>query len=174
MRERRGALREFQARLSERLQNAAEGEGIRARLGLLVGEKRWLLDLAEAGEIMPVPAQITPVPLTESWFKGLVNLRGALYGVADFAEFSGEARTALGKETRLLAFSSRLELNAAILVSRMLGLHNTEHMTKVPTERASPDAPWAGARWTDAQGFEWNELSLARLCESDRFRSVGR
>ena len=66
-------LRDFQERLSERLRQAGSTTHS-ARLGLAIGDQRWLVDLAEAGEIVPIPAQMTPVPLTRDWFRGLVNL----------------------------------------------------------------------------------------------------
>ena len=56
-------LREFQERLAERLRNASASPRV-ARLGMAIDERRWLVDLAEAGEIVPVPAQMSPVPNT--------------------------------------------------------------------------------------------------------------
>ena len=92
-------LREFQERLSERLRNAS-GTSRAARLGLAIGDQRWLVDLAEAGEIVPIPTQMTPVPLTRDWFKGLVNLRGTLFGVSDLMRFSCDVFTPVSKESR--------------------------------------------------------------------------
>ena len=74
-------LKDFQARLTERLKEASATPDLAARLGLMIGEQRWLVDLSEAGEIVPVPDTIAPVPLTRDWLLGLVNLRGALYTV---------------------------------------------------------------------------------------------
>ena len=55
MSDRKKNLREFQSRLSERLRLAASGTGARARLGVQVGERRLLVELAEAGEVAPLP-----------------------------------------------------------------------------------------------------------------------
>lgn len=121
--ESKGHLRQFQARLSERLRQAGNAPRA-AKLGLMIGARRWLVDLAEAGEIVPLPSAITPVPLTADWFRGIVNLRGALFAVSDLRRFAGGAPTPVTRESRLLAFSTSLDLNAALLVSRMLGLHD--------------------------------------------------
>lgn len=142
-----------------------------ARLGVAVGEKCWLIDLAQAGEVLPLPETIATLPGARSWFRGLANLRGALHGVVDLAEFQGYAPTERGRDVRLLAFSPRLPVNAAILVSRMMGLQHMERMRRI--EDAPRDA-WAGARWQDAGGTEWQELHLDRLCRDEAFLSVGR
>jgi hypothetical protein len=46
------------ARLAERLRAADAAPALAARLGLMIGERRWLVDLSEAGEIVPVPEAI--------------------------------------------------------------------------------------------------------------------
>ena len=169
--ERRSSLRDFQARLSERLRQAGTAPRT-ARLGVLVGGQRWLVDLAEAGEIVPVPAIVAAVPLTHDWFVGLVNLRGTLHAVSDLQRFAGDAPTPVGKESRLLAVSASLNVNAAILVSRMLGLHEASGWTADPARQHW--APWAGRCLVDGEGRDWNELSLARLVADERFLSASR
>ena len=166
-------LREFQARLSERLRQAASGTGPSARLGVQVGGRRLLIELAEAGEIVTINAPVTPVPLTHDWFKGLVSLRGSLYGVSDLARFEGGELAQTTKETRLVAFAPRLNLNGAILVDRMLGLQNTEAMSERKPDDA-PARPWLGRGWEDADGNHWTELSLERLAGDERFLAVSR
>ena len=84
------SLREFQQGLSERLVSARRGEGAQALLGIesgsdeLPGGSRWLIDLADSGEVTPLPP-LTPAPLTKPWFAGIANIRGVLYGVVDFS-----------------------------------------------------------------------------------------
>ncbi|MFA7504183.1 MAG: chemotaxis protein CheW [Burkholderiaceae bacterium] len=168
------SLREFQTRLNARLEQAADA-GIDARLGLEIGTERWLVELADAGEIVPVPERIVGVPLTHSWFKGLVSLRGALVGVSDLSEFAGQGPTAMGRESRLVSFASRFGVNAAIVASRMLGLHGTETMTREETDDPQGELPsWVGATWIDVEGRRWRELSFERLCSDAAFLGIGR
>ena len=164
-------LREFQERLAERLRNASASPRV-ARLGMAIDERRWLVDRAEAGEIVPVPAQMSPVPNTRDWFRGLVNLRGTLFGVSDLLRFSGGGFTPLAKESRLLAISASLNLNAALLVSRMLGLNDASGWRHEPS--SDLPLPWAGRCLVDPDGREWHELSLARLAADERFLAVAR
>lgn len=173
-------LKEFQARLTERLKEASAAPDLAARLGLMIGGQRWLVDLSEAGEIVPVPDAIAPVPLTRDWLLGLVNLRGALYTVVDLQRYAGLGRTEAGKESRLLALAGRLEFNAAILVTRMLGLRNVASMriddaAAADTGFGAAGRPeWVGRSLLDADGQRWHELDLAKLAAGSAFLMVGR
>ena len=60
----RPSLRQFQDSLAARMREAAGEKTSTSQLGLKSGGRYWLLDLGEAGEIVPV-AGITPVPFTK-------------------------------------------------------------------------------------------------------------
>ena len=167
-------LRELQERLNDRLRETAT-HSQDARLGLMIGAERYLVDLSEAGEIVPATTQITPVPLTREWFRGLVNLRGMLFAVSDFGCFATGEMTPISKESRLLALASRLNFNAAILVTRMMGLQNVSSMKEVaPPPPTEHPRPWMGRHLLDAEGRNWIELSLVRLILDERFILVER
>jgi twitching motility protein PilI len=169
------SLREFQMRLSERLRQAASAPSQSARLGVQVGDRSLLVDLSEVGEIVALPGEITPVPLTHDWFRGLVNLRGSLYGVSDLARFEGHDSVPLTKSTRLLAFAPRLNLSGAIVVDRMLGLQNDASLTEKEADEAMTSAPaWLGRNWVDSEGRRWTELRLEELAADERFLAVNR
>lgn len=181
----RSSLREFQVRLSERLRQAAAAPSQSARLGVQIGGRSLLVDLSEVGEIVALPGEITPVPLTHDWFRGLVNLRGSLYGVSDLARFEGHEPTPTTKTTRLLAFAPRLKLNGAIIVDRMLGLQGTATLTEADSKEtnetpetngtnAADRPPWLGRHWIDAEGRRWTELRLEELAGDERFLAVNR
>ncbi|UCE30433.1 MAG: chemotaxis protein CheW [Burkholderiales bacterium] len=163
-------LREFQARLAERLRQAAAAPNVSARLGLQIGEARFLVELSEAGEILPVPP-ITPVPLTRDWFKGVVNLRGTLHSVIDLQRFMGLGFTPTDRESRLVAFGAKVGVNAGVVVSRMLGLRNIGAMQQGPEPA---EDGWLQSAWIDSDGATWRELSLIRLARDERFMVVGR
>jgi twitching motility protein PilI len=167
---RRTSLRDFQARLTEKLKAAATAPNRNARLGVMVGQERFLIRLEEAGEIVPVPS-LTPVPMTRDWFRGMCNLRGALHTVTDLGRFTGGGFTPMDREARLLALSSKLNLNAAILVSRMLGLRNLDLMQ---IDRAPDDQGCFGAVMRDQDGNLWRELNLSQLAKNEQFLLVGR
>src|SRR5882672_7962609 len=84
------SLRDYQRDLAERLR-AAEGSRSASMLALQVGEQGWLVDLVDAGEVIPVPP-ITPVPLAKPWFKGMTNIRG------NYHEYEADKKKRLGEE----------------------------------------------------------------------------
>lgn len=168
----RTRLREFQAQLVERMQAARSGAQQHVnQLGVLVGGSRWLLNLQEAGEIVPVGV-ITDVPLTHNWFLGLVNIRGNLVSVVDFAGFQGLATTPIEKECRIVSFAPGLSFNGGLLVSRVLGLRNIAEMEAQPAA-GDDDAPWAGRRYADRESRIWTELKLSVIVQDKRFLHVG-
>ncbi|MDR3159670.1 MAG: chemotaxis protein CheW [Zoogloeaceae bacterium] len=167
---RRISLREFQEHLSSRLAGAAQGETTSSLLGAQVGKTLWLLDLSESGEIVP-PPPLTGVPLTTPAFSGLANIRGNLYAVTDFPAFLGEVPTPpQAPGSRLLLVGVRHGSNAALLVSRLLGLKNPADFSVEP---APPEAPaWNTATLIDKDGCKWRRLDLGALLSDPRFINI--
>src|SRR5258706_12428668 len=106
------SLREYQRKLSARLVNLEAGQAA-SKLGVQIGKGGWLVDLVDAGEIIPVPP-ITPVPLTHAWFAGVANIRGNLYSVVDFAAFLGAAPSAPTEAARLLLLQGKYAVRSGL------------------------------------------------------------
>ncbi|KAF4516570.1 hypothetical protein B566_EDAN003317 [Ephemera danica] len=150
------SLRDFQEYLAGRLLGATQGRGTSSLLGVRAGEENWLVDLSDGGEIVPAP-KLTPVPLTKPWFAGIANIRGNLYAVVDFSVFRGGAPTPQNNNARLLLIGTRHGSNAALLVTRMLGL---KHLDEFVAEAADTESPaWGAGRFSDVQGTHWRRLS---------------
>jgi twitching motility protein PilI len=164
----RTSLRDYQRELSERLKGAAAG-GAASRLGVQAGAEAWLVSLADAGEVIPAPA-ITPVPLAKPWFRGVVNIRGRLYGVVDFPAFLGGPAVVPGEQVRLLLLGEKFRLGSALLVDRLLGLRGPEHFQVRPA--AGAVAPWVKAEYADRDGVHWKELDVPRLAQEPAFLEV--
>lgn len=170
MARRKISLREFQESLVRRLTSAQRGESANALLGLQAGREHWLLDLADSGEIVPLP-HLSTVPLTKTWFCGVANIRGTLYAVVDFSAFQGGEATPLNSETRLLIVNSRHGINSALLVSRTLGLRNVEQLR--PQANSGDSRPWVDEGYEDVQGRLWKKLNLRKLINQPEFLEVG-
>jgi twitching motility protein PilI len=169
---RRTRMREFQAQLVERMQAAKSGVETRvSRLGVMIGQTRWLLNLREAGEIVSVGA-ITKVPLTHDWFLGLTNIRGNLISVVDFAHFQGLPPTKIDKESRIIAFAPALSFNSSLLVGRVLGLRNLADMAPQANAEASATS-WSSQRYLDSESQVWTELDLSLVVQDPQFLQVG-
>lgn len=165
----KGSLREFQAHLAKRLAGASE-KSAAGLLGIQAGAEYWLLNLTDSGEIVPMPP-VTSVPLTKPWFVGIANIRGSLYSVADFSAFQGKEPTPQNASSRLLLIGTRHGNNAALLVTRMLGLRHQSGLTPAAVE---PDAPvWANQAFTDSEGRRWKKLDVSALLADDDFMEIG-
>lgn len=164
-------LRTFQQELATRLASKTAAQVESSRLGLSCGGEQWLLRLADAGEVIAMPP-IADVPLTKPWFRGLANIRGNLYSVIDFAGFLGRGNVAAATHNRLVVFGPRTgDLNAGIVVSRVLGLRN---LAELAPAAPPADAPaWYAQRWIDADGNAWQEIDLAKLARDAAFLQVG-
>jgi len=162
------SLKDYQRGLAERLREAGAGR-MASKLGMQLGTETWLVDLGDAGEVIPVPA-VTSVPLTRPWFKGVTNVRGNLYSVIDFPAFLGVGAVALGEHSRLLLLGERFRTSAALLIDRSLGLRNPEQLT---ARAASGEAPaWQRGEFDDAEGKAWKELDVPQLVRHADFLSV--
>jgi len=157
---RRTRLRDYQAQLLARMQAAQSGAAeAHHQLGVAIGAERYLLELTEAGEIVP-PPPLAGVPLTQPWYLGLANVRGSLLGVIDLARYLDPGASAAGPDARLVSLAPRLGFNCALLVTRVYGLRRAGAMAQ------------DGARLRDLDGHAWTPLSLAALVREERFLHV--
>lgn len=167
---RRGALREFQMSVAEKLRTAATRTALASKLGFQVGADNWFVALHQVNEVIPVPTTVG-VPLTQAWFRGVANVRGNLYSMIDFAAFQGGEVIPTGMERRVILVSDRLVAGAGLLVSRMLGLRSPEQFTALARPAEAP--AWVGGAYSDAGGTRWLELDLPALVREQRFLEVG-
>jgi twitching motility protein PilI len=164
----RQSLRDYQLELSARLQRAETDVRATSKLGLEAGGAAWLVDLTEAGEMIPV-SPISVVPLARPWFRGVANIRGNLYSVVDFAAFLGGEATPVADQARLLLISDRFRAGCALLVGRSLGLRKSGELKP---SAASAGAKWTRAEYTDADGRSWKELDVPALVRAPDFLDV--
>jgi len=162
------SLLEYQRKLSARLVNLEGGQRV-SKLGVQAGAGAWLIDLADAGEVIPVPP-VSRVPLTRPWFAGLVNVRGILYTVVDFSLFLGGAPTVLGDRSRLMLIGEQHRVNCGLLIDRVHGLYRNEQLSPA---RGTAHAAWSSGSFDDAQGNAWQQLDVSGLVAHADFLNVG-
>lgn len=168
---RRISLREFQENLVKRLAEARTGDR-RSLLGVEAGGKRWLVELTDTGEILPVPP-ISPVPLTRDWFRGIANVRGTLYGIVDFAAFHGESGIVPAGLARLLVIHGRHGVNSALLFARTSGLHSPDEFEPDEGADSEPHPPWVAGAVRDLQNRVWLRLDMKKLITQPEFLEAG-
>ncbi len=170
----REALRELQTRLATRLQ-AARTQGVSvAWLAVRAKGQNYLFPLVQSGEIFAL-SQLQPVPYVLPWYRGVLNIRGGLYGVVDLAafvtgDFSSSA-TASSGEASVVTLNAALEVNCALQVDSLLGLRAAEAFVS----STAPDAGapgYFGNRFVDAAGDLWQEINLRTLAQDPNFLNI--
>ncbi|QTX19955.1 chemotaxis protein CheW [Comamonas aquatica] len=175
----RQALRDLQTRLAERLQAARSNTSRSARwLAIQAGGRNYLLPLEQAGEIFSWSG-VLRVPYTLPWFWGVANLRGTLAGVVDLCAFLGHPveRTEQSlHEVSLLAVNPTLQVNAALVVDRLMGLRGVEDFisegVEVPQGAGPLAAGMVSASYADSAGAVWQVLQLHHLVQTPEFLSI--
>ena len=191
------ALRDLQTRLAERMRQVRTEQPGVSWLAVDCAGQGLLITLRQAGEIS-TPGEVLPVPHTQPWLAGVVNLRGGVCTVVDLAAFLG-LRDGAGAhlpnqgssqqaptQPRLVAFNAALDINAAVLVDRLEGLRHAVDLQRepeltpespdngmpVPDAHATGKPAFALARWHDAAGRMWQEIDLAELAKLPQFLAV--
>ena len=129
----------------------------------------YLVAREETREVLPYPAQLTRVPGSKSWIRGLANLRGALLPVIDLRQFLGSGVTPMTRNTRLLVVNHR-DVPAGLVVDEVLGFRrfvDGEFSGDAPPTIVRCERFVAGAFRRGAEA--WPVLSLRLLVENPGF-----
>lgn len=157
-------LREFQQQVLDRLQAQTAGDSRQSTLGIQLGQENWLVDMTDISEVMPMPP-LTPVPLTKNWYCGVANVRGNLYSIIDLNTYTRQEATARDTHNRVMLLGQRFAFNTGLLVSRVLGLRNTEGWAQ------SEDNGAISLR--DPDGQIWHKLDIHQLLSQPEFLQIG-
>lgn len=161
-------LREFQEAILSKLKDAANQVGgeSSSRLGVTVGDKRFLINLQDVKEVLPVPP-MQLVPFTKPWFLGVANVRGNLYSISDLAQFLGMPPTPKSANNRILLLSTESTAQVALLVDSLIGLRSIQGMQ---LQSAEDEADFFSLNvYKDAEGGDWLELDVEALVQNKSF-----
>jgi twitching motility protein PilI len=164
-------LREFSTQLAQRLKEAPNKPTEPTRLAIRIGSENYLIEMALAGEIVSLP-EITPVPWTRPWYRGLANVRGRLIGVVDLLHLMGREPLTPDQTQQVLVFGEVLGVNAGILVTRAFGIRNLKDLTPLDGTSPAGRASWEHVRYRDSEGLAMTELELRELATSTHFASI--
>lgn len=157
-------LREFQQNLIDRLQAKEMSEDRLSTLGVQIAGRNWLIDLSDIGEVLPLPKLIR-VPFTKPWFRGVANVRGNLYSVADMAAYERSGVASGDVHNRILLVAERYAFNAALLVDRVLGLRDARKWQQTGIGGQT--------EYQDETGTNWHKLDVPGLLEQAEFLQIG-
>ncbi|HEY8354826.1 MAG TPA: chemotaxis protein CheW [Methylophilaceae bacterium] len=164
-------LHAYQQEILARLKESAEGGGVKAasRLGISINGQNWLVSLDDISEVLPMP-EITPVPQTKSWFMGMTNVRGNLYALSDLAAYLGYPATKVDANCRILLVHPKFDINAGLLVQRLIGLRSTEDMDR--QDEIGEQAAWYVNQYRDSNNEIWHEMDFGKLLSQNEFMQV--
>lgn len=157
-------LREFQQGLLDRMQLQAESGTQIATLGIVIGQNSWLVDMADISEVLAVP-DLTVVPLTKGWYCGVANVRGNIFSITDLGAYMNCGQTVHDAQSRVLLVGQRFNLNAGLLVSKVLGLRNSTNW--IHSEQNGADF------YQDSSGQQWQKLDIRQLIQQPEFIQIG-
>jgi len=177
----RETLKELQARLAQRLQEARSSNISLTWLAVTAGSGNYMFPLRQSGEILTAP-HLRSVPRTKSWFLGVVNVRGSLFGTVDLAEFiakfsaqgtkpDASGPVAATQAPSVVTFHPALEVNCALQISALAGLRSAESFTS--SAPASEGAPgYFGNQFFDSDARRWQEIDLQSLSQAPEFLNI--
>ena len=156
-------LREFQQNLSNRMQDKSRMGGQLSLLGVQIAGQNYLVEMSDISEVLSMPP-LVPVPLTKPWLRGVANVRGNLYCVADMAAFMHQGTASGAIVNRLLLVAERYAFNAALLVEKVFGLRDTSNWQR---DEKQNDL------YFDEQNVAWRKLDVIGLLGQPEFLQIG-
>jgi twitching motility protein PilI len=170
------ALRALQERYRERTAGLPQREApseIWAGVLFRVGEHSMLAPLADIGEILEVPRDVTPVPRSKEWVFGIANNRGTLLPMFDLRSFLFGVQTSRSARNRILVIR-RNNFPVGLLASDVTGIRHFEAnlQTKETFDLPDPLVPLATGGFV-LGGRSYPMISLRKLMLDPRFSLTG-
>jgi len=140
-------------------------------LSYKVGELQFVTAMDQISEVVP-SAPFAVVPRTQSWLRGIANVRGRLLTVIDLQDFLGMGPVNADQYARLIVINND-QLSCALLVSRLQGLRHFDPEGD-SCETGQMDQKWAGyiAGSLGREQQKWLVFDTDRLLENKSFLSA--
>jgi len=140
-------------------------------VGFRIGDIYMTAPLDQVSEILYYP-NMTLVPGTMPWVKGLANIRGSLLPVMDLQRFLGQPAIHLRQHSRIMVIHQG-ELTAGLLVDEILGLKHFEFEEKVSRIKKLDPAVKTYVRGAFRQGeITWHLFDMSVLAADPDFYKV--
>ena len=102
-------------------------------IGFRIGDINLVAPLNQVSEILHYP-NLTSVPGTRSWVRGVANVRGTLLPVMDLNGYLGKKASAITQKTRILVTKYE-DMTVGIVVDEVVGLKHFSDEDKVSAVR---------------------------------------
>lgn len=138
-----------------------------------IGSQDFVAARAGVREVLPAPEQLTRIPGSKPWLRGIANVRGQLLTIVDLKAFLGSGQTHTDRKARILLLASR-EVPTAIIVDEVLGFRRFaagDFSEASPPTEIRCERYLAGV-WRSDDG-EFPLFDLSRLLEDSNFLNAG-
>jgi twitching motility protein PilI len=140
-------------------------------LGFRLADLSLLVSLDQIAEVLVRP-EVTRVPGTKRWVKGVANVRGSLLTIIDLAEYFGKAPVPMDDKARLLVMHVG-DFSTALVVNEVLGLKHFDAERDRRDIAGLDNAVLMHVQTAYAQDDTlWGVFDLRSLTESLTFKHV--
>lgn len=153
---------------TEQNANADTLENSSSVLGVAVGDNRYLIPMNEVSEVISIP-KLAAAPLTQTWFLGLANVRGNIYGITDLGVYLGANAMPFNLKSRILLTTINKKLSGGFVVNNMLGIREKSEFTLLEN---SENKAAIRNQYQDSEKRIWQELSLFALMSEEKFLQI--
>lgn len=148
-----------------------EARSLWSGVGFRIGDIAMIAPLTQVNEILHYP-QLTLVPGTQPWVKGLANIRGTLLPILDLQSYLGQAPIQLSNQSRILIIQQG-DLSAGLLVDEVMGLRHFDPDNRVTRIRKMDPAVKAYIRGAFQENKKtWHLFDMSALTDDPHFYKV--
>ncbi len=140
-------------------------------VGFRLGGQRFLAPMAEVAELLKYP-ELSPIPRTRSWVRGMANVRGTLLPIMDLNGFLGDHVSSLTRLSRVLVVPIE-NAYTGLLVDEVFGMRHfpRESLGPAPGDVEDKYAPFVNG-CIEHEGERWLVFSMQALVEDPQFLRV--
>lgn len=167
-------LRSLEQRGRDHLAELPAQEEVReewAGIGFRLGHRRFIAPMDQVGEILTYP-QLSQVPRTKSWVRGIANVRGNLLPIMDLNGYLGRRPATLTRLSRVLVIQGE-GITSGLLVDEVLGMRHfyEEERVAVPDDVEEALQPYVASAFGRDDGV-WLVFDMKELAEHPQFLKV--
>lgn len=139
-------------------------------IGYRMGDIRLVSPMGDVAELLDYP-ELTRVPGSQSWFRGIANVRGMLLPIVDLNGFITGTNSQLQKRSRVLVIHVG-ELSCGVLIDEVLGLRHFFEEEKLDQQQMNDEIkPFIVGGYRQGN-LDWGVFSIKKLAEHPRFMEV--
>jgi twitching motility protein PilI len=140
-------------------------------IGFRLGGERFVVSLNEITEILTYP-QLSRIPRTKPWVRGIANVRGTLLPVMDLSGYLGKRLATLTRLSRVIVINQQ-GLSAGLLIDEVLGMRHffQEESVEVPDDLEETLKFYVSSAFHRDDGV-WHVFSMKTLAAHPQFMKV--